>query len=108
MSDREEPFADPMVVPIEETIDLHAFAPRDVASVVESYLEAASEAGFREVRLVHGRGSGVQRDQVRRLLAAHPLVRAFRDAPMERGGWGATLVDLAPCPAREGAPRRGR
>jgi DNA-nicking Smr family endonuclease len=107
MSDREDPFVDPVVVPIEETIDLHAFAPCDVTAVVESYLEAASEAGFREVRLVHGRGSGVQRDRVRRLLAAHPLVLGFRDAPLERGGWGATLVDLAPCPAPGGTARHG-
>ena len=108
MGDREEPCADPVVVAIEEAIDLHAFAPREITSVVESYLEAASEAGFRAVRLVHGRGSGVQRDRVRRLLAAHPLVLAFRDAPLERGGWGATLVDLAPRPAPGEASRRHR
>jgi SAM-dependent methyltransferase len=90
----EDPGEEPIVVPIEDALDLHPFAPRDIPSVVESYLEAASEAGFREVRLIHGRGKGVQRDRVRRLLGAHPRVRTFRDAPMERGGWGATLVEL--------------
>jgi DNA-nicking Smr family endonuclease len=88
----EEP--DPVVVPIEDTLDLHPFAPADVRSVVESYLEAALEAGFREVRLIHGRGIGVQRESVRALLARHPLVAEFRDAPPEAGGWGATLVRL--------------
>ena len=91
----EEPVEEPIVVPIEDVLDLHPFVPRDIPSVVESYLEAACEAGFREVRLIHGRGKGVQRDRVRRLLGAHPRVRAFRDAPMDRGGWGATLVELS-------------
>jgi DNA-nicking Smr family endonuclease len=97
MADREdEPFEDPVVVPIEDAIDLHPFQPRDIASVVESYLEAAQAAGMREVRIIHGRGKGVQRDRIRRILERHPLVRGFREAPPERGGWGATLVDLKP------------
>jgi DNA-nicking Smr family endonuclease len=83
-------------VPIEDSIDLHAFAPRDVRDVVHSYLDAAHEAGFVEVRIIHGRGIGVQREAVRALLARHPLVLAFVDAPPERGGWGATVVALAP------------
>jgi dsDNA-specific endonuclease/ATPase MutS2 len=83
-------------VPIEDWIDLHTFAPRDVTSVVEAYLEAALEAGFREVRLVHGRGTGYQRKRVREVLAASPLVERFGDAPPERGGWGATLAWLRP------------
>jgi DNA-nicking Smr family endonuclease len=90
----DEPFEEPIAIPIEDALDLHPFAPRDIPSVVESYLEAACEAGFLEVRLIHGRGKGIQRDRVRTLLAAHPRVRAFRDAPMARGGWGATLVEL--------------
>lgn len=92
--DADDDPTDPVVVPIEDAIDLHSFRPAEVASVVESYLEAAVEAGFREVRIVHGRGRGVQRAQVQRLLASHPLVAAFRDAPPERGGLGATLVRL--------------
>jgi len=85
---------EPVVVPIEDAIDLHAFAPREIPAVVESYLEAAHAAGFREVRLIHGRGRGVQRTRVQHVLAAHPLVERFHDAPPERGGFGATLAWL--------------
>lgn len=87
---------DPVEVPIEDRLDLHAFTPRDVASVVGDYLEEAWSRGFTEVRLIHGRGRGVQRATVRALLARHPRVVAFADAPPERGGWGATVVRLAP------------
>jgi DNA-nicking Smr family endonuclease len=83
-----------VILPIEDVIDLHAFAPRDVTDVVASYLEAAHEAGLRRVRIIHGRGIGVQREAVRALLARHPQVSDFSDAPPERGGWGATLVIL--------------
>jgi len=89
-----EPGDEPVVVPIEDAIDLHPFAPREIPSVVESYLEAAQQAGFTEVRLIHGRGRGVQRARVQKLLASHPLVTSFRDAPSERGGLGATVVWL--------------
>ena len=85
-------------LPIEDFLDLHTFRPRDVRSVVESYLEQAIESGFREVRLIHGRGIGVQREIVHSLLARHPGVVSFADAPPERGGWGATVVRLAPAP----------
>ena len=97
MSDeRADEEIEPVRVPIEDHIDLHPFRPRDVRSVVESYLEEAVAAGFREVRLIHGRGIGVQREIVRSLLDRHPAVESFRDAPPERGGWGATVVRLAP------------
>jgi len=85
---------EPVPIPIEDALDLHGFAPREVREVVEAWLAAAAEAGFREVRLVHGRGKGVQRRSVQSLLARHPLVDAFRDAPPDRGGFGATLVRL--------------
>jgi DNA-nicking Smr family endonuclease len=85
-----------VLLPIEDSIDLHAFAPRDILAVVEDYLEAAHAKGLREVRLIHGRGIGFQRARVRELLSAHPLVVSFRDAPPTRGGWGATLVWLVP------------
>ena len=85
---------DPIHVPIEDALDLHSFGPRDVASVVEEYLKAAHERGFREVRIIHGRGIGVQRSIVRAVLSRHLLVVSFTDAPPERGGWGATLVRL--------------
>ena len=83
-----------MRVPIEPAIDLHAFAPRDVASVVEEYVTAAWEAGLREVRLIHGRGIGVQRAMVQRTLDRHPLVAEFWDAPESHlGATVARLVD---------------
>lgn len=89
-----EPDDEVAVVEIEDVIDLHGFQPRDIPSVVESYLEAAAERGFTDVRLIHGRGTGFQRMRVRQTLEKNPLVRAFRDAPATRGGWGATLVEL--------------
>jgi len=85
-----------VVLPVEDSLDLHAFRPRDVGAVVESYLEAALDAGFTEVRVIHGRGIGVQRETVRAALQRHPAVREFFDAPPERGGWGATIVRLEP------------
>jgi DNA-nicking Smr family endonuclease len=85
---------DVAVMPIEDSIDLHGFLPRDVLAVVADYLEEAAKRGFHEVRLIHGRGKGVQRANVQALLAGHPLVESFRDAPATRGGWGATLVEL--------------
>lgn len=84
----------PFVLPVEDSIDLHPFPPRDVPDVVDAYLESAVHKGFREVRLIHGRGIGVQRDRVQKLLARHPLVSGFHDAPPERGGWGATVAYL--------------
>jgi dsDNA-specific endonuclease/ATPase MutS2 len=94
--DDEEPL-DPdraIEVPVEDSIDLHPFPPRDVPDVVDAYLEVAVEKGFAEVRLIHGRGIGVQRDRVQKLLARHPLVAGFHDAPADRGGWGATIAYL--------------
>ena len=85
---------DPVHLPIEDSLDLHAFAPRDVASVVEEYLEAAHARGFRDVRVIHGRGIGVQRSIVHAVLSRHPLVVTFAEAPPDRGGWGATIVTL--------------
>lgn len=87
---------DAHVLPIEDAIDLHAFAPRDVVAVVRSYLEAARERGLREVRLIHGKGIGAQRDRVRTLLDTLPEVASFQDAPADRGHWGATIVHLRP------------
>ena len=83
-------------VPIEGTIDLHAFAPRDIRSVVEEYVNAAHDAGLREIRLIHGRGTGVQRGIVQAALEAHPLVERFWDAPESH--LGATVASLSPKP----------
>ncbi len=84
---------DAVPIPIEEALDLHAFAPRDVVAVVDDYLSAARDAGFRVVRLIHGRGKGVQRAAVQRLLRGHPLVAEFWDAPETH--LGATVVRLS-------------
>ena len=92
--DDDEMIPDEIVLPLEHHIDLHAFKPRDVGSVTEAYLEQAIEAGLGEVRLIHGRGIGVQREIVRSLLSKHPGVAGFTDAPPGRGGWGATIVRL--------------
>jgi DNA-nicking Smr family endonuclease len=78
-------------IPIEDCLDLHSFLPKEVASVVSEYLDAA-RGRFREVRLIHGRGIGVQREVVRSLLERRDDVELFFDAPPERGGRGATVV----------------
>lgn len=83
-------------IPIDGDLDLHAFAPGDIASVVEEYVRVCRERGVLRLRLVHGRGKGVRRAEVRRLLGRLPAVRSFQEAPPALGGWGATLVDLVP------------
>ena len=88
-----------MPVPIEEVLDLHSFRPAETASVVEEYLLESAARGFREVRIVHGRGTGTQRRTVRAVLARSALVEEFRDAPPGRGGWGATVALLRRSPA---------
>jgi len=92
--DREPGEDHPVVLPIGDSLDLHAFAPKDIPAVLADYLEECARRGFREVRLIHGRGTGTQRAIVRRLLATHPLVADFADAPPDRGGWGATVAYL--------------
>jgi dsDNA-specific endonuclease/ATPase MutS2 len=92
---------DPVELPVEDVFDLHAFAPRDIAIAVEAYLEAAHDHGLEQVRIIHGRGIGFQRERVRAMLSKSPLVQWFGDAPAEAGGWGATIVNLKPLgPAR--------
>lgn len=81
-------------LPITDVFDLHTVPPRDVIPVVEAYLEAAYEKGFRYVRIIHGKGIGVQREAVRKVLGRTPFVESFQTAPGEAGGWGATLVTL--------------
>ena len=95
------PFPDPIVMPIEDVIDLHPFAPKEIRSVVEEYLRECCSVGFTQVRLIHGKGKGVQRESIRALLARLPYVEDFADAPMEAGGWGATIVHLDPSRANQ-------
>lgn len=85
---------EPIVLPLEDVLDLHPFAPHEVRSVVEEYLLQCCAAGFPVVRLIHGKGRGVQRESIRALLARLPSVREFHDAPPDAGGWGATIVTL--------------
>lgn len=97
----------PIEIPITDVFDLHTIAPRDVKAAVEAYLEAAFEKGFRALRLIHGRGIGVQREIVRSVLARTPCVVDFRDAPAEAGGWGATIVTLTAAGSRTDSPPCG-
>lgn len=99
--DEDGPFGAPVEIPIEDSIDLHRFRPAEMADVVDAYIDAAWEKGLREVRVIHGRGRGVQRNRIRRRLERHARVDRFADAAGDRGGWGATVVWLHPRPASE-------
>ncbi len=90
MSDDEELFR----VPITDVFDLHTVSPRDVEAVVEEYLIEARAMGLKALRIIHGRGIGVQREMVRKILSRTSFVASFGDAPAEAGGWGATIVTL--------------
>jgi dsDNA-specific endonuclease/ATPase MutS2 len=94
MSDPPHEPPDSVVLPITDTLDLHFFQPRDTADVVRAFLDEAWSQGLRELRLVHGRGIGTQRNIVRQVLASDQRVRSFADAP---GNWGATVVELNTC-----------
>jgi DNA-nicking Smr family endonuclease len=88
------PFPEPVEIEITDIFDLHTIPPRDVKPVVEEYLREARRKGFRVVRIIHGKGIGVQRNHVRMALSRHPAVFSYEDAPPEAGGWGATVVTL--------------
>ena len=85
---------EPIRIPITDVFDLHTVQPREVTDVVEAYLEEAHRLGLRSLRIIHGRGIGVQRQIVRSVLARSRLVITYGDAPPEAGGWGATIVQL--------------
>jgi DNA-nicking Smr family endonuclease len=85
---------EPVVLPIEDTLDLHAFQPREVKELMDDYLLAAHGKGFREVRIIHGKGSGVLRQRVLSILKKHPLIMGVRQADASGGGWGATVAVL--------------
>ena len=86
--------SDPLRIPITDVFDLHSIPPRDVKEVVEEYLAEANRLGLKALRIIHGRGIGIQREMVRAILARTPFVESFQDAPAEAGGWGATVVAL--------------
>jgi dsDNA-specific endonuclease/ATPase MutS2 len=92
--DYEQDENQPIRIPIEDVLDLHSVSPRDVKPVVEEYLSEVHRLGFSAVRIIHGRGIGVQRETVRKILERTPFVESFSDAPLEAGGWGATIVTL--------------
>ena len=92
--DLDNPFPEPVEIEITDVFDLHTIPPRDVKAVVEEYLRLAHEKGFRCVRIIHGKGIGVQRDMVRSILARTPFVSDWTDAPPDAGGLGATIVTL--------------
>ncbi len=81
-------------IPIEDVIDLHTFRPADIAHLIEDYIDECTRAGLTTVRIIHGKGTGLQKARVQELLRRHPLVLSFTDAPPEAGGWGATIVEL--------------
>ncbi len=96
-----DPFPEPVRLEIRDVFDLHTIPPRDVRSIVEVYLSEAQRAGFRAVRIIHGKGQGVQREIVRSILARTPFVIDWTDAPPAAGGLGATIARLAPLDKRE-------
>jgi dsDNA-specific endonuclease/ATPase MutS2 len=94
VTEHDEPFPDPVVIEITDVFDLHTIQPREVKAVVEEYLFQAKEKGFRSVRIIHGKGIGVQRQVVQAVLAQTPFVVSFTDAPPDAGGLGATIAHL--------------
>ena len=94
MSDPDDPFPEPVRIEITDVFDLHTIPPRDVKRIVEEYLYQAHESGFRTVRIIHGKGIGVQQRIVRSILSETPFVLEWTDAPPDAGGLGATIVFL--------------
>lgn len=90
----ENPFPEPVDLEITDSIDLHAFRPKDVKAVIESYLAEANVRGFRFVRIIHGKGIGVQREITRKVLSESELVKGFKSGDEFSGGWGATIVEF--------------
>lgn len=90
----QNPFPEPVEIEITDSLDLHSFLPRDIRAVVEEYLAEAHKKGFPIVRIIHGRGVGVQREIVRKVLSETDFVKSFKNAPEFSGSWGATIVVL--------------
>lgn len=85
-------FPEPVILPIEDCLDLHTFAPRAIPDLLQEYLNQCHKAGLREVRIIHGKGTGTQRMQVEACLQRNRLIERFYQAPAEAGGWGATIA----------------
>jgi DNA-nicking Smr family endonuclease len=90
----DEAFEEPVRIPISDVLDLHSIPARDAKAVLEEYLAEAHRLGLGALRIIHGRGIGVQREMVRTVLARTDFVESFADAPLEAGGWGATVITL--------------
>jgi dsDNA-specific endonuclease/ATPase MutS2 len=97
----------PFQLEITDILDLHTFHPKEIPAAVEAYLEEARRKGFTSVRIIHGKGIGVERERVRSVLSRTKFVAQFRDAPGEAGGWGATLVWLNDARFEEAASNDG-
>jgi dsDNA-specific endonuclease/ATPase MutS2 len=91
---REASGTGPVEIPVTDVFDLHSVSPQDVHDAVEEYLTEAHRLGYQALRIIHGRGIGVQREIVRKILARTAFVESYGDAPAEAGGWGATVVTL--------------
>jgi len=85
---------EPIQIPIEDVLDLHTFRPQDVADLLKDYFAECIKAGIQSVRVIHGKGKGIQKKRVHQILQKNPQVKSFKDAPPEAGGWGATVVEL--------------
>lgn len=97
----------PSELPIDGVLDLHAFSPRETAALVADYLAACRERGILLVRIIHGKGIGVQRERVHQVLRSHPAVVSFHH-PSDEGSWGATVVQLQPREAADGVADHGQ
>lgn len=92
MSRADDDLSEPFEIEITDSLDLHAFHPRDVKAVVTEYLKEARKKGFRVVRIIHGKGVGIQRETVRKVLSETDFVKSFKNAPEFSGSWGATIA----------------
>jgi DNA-nicking Smr family endonuclease len=92
---------DPVEIPIDGILDLHTFSPRDVKDLLMDYIGACLEEDILDLRIIHGKGKGILRDRVQSILSKHDCVESFQQAPLEAGGWGATVVRLR----KEAGPR---
>ncbi len=85
---------EPVHIPISDILDLHTFQPREIPDLLMDYFSACVEADIFSVRIIHGKGTGILKKRIHRLLKRNPMIKSFTDAPPEAGGWGATLVEL--------------